>query len=503
MSETASLPWYRQLTGYHWFVFTIASAAWFFDCLDQRLFSMSRIDALKTLAPEGTPIGEVQAMGKHVTAWFLVGWGIGGVVFGALGDRYGRARMLSITVLIYSICTGMNYFSESTFHYTLFRLLTGVGIGGVFGLAVALIAETVPDAARVQALGWLQILSTGGNVTAGLCYEQVAKLEAAGAIEAGQGWRWLFVIGALPALLVIFIYGKLKEPEPWLRAKEAGTLPKGAIIAPYANLLKEAKWRKNLLVGTIIASAGVVGLWAIGEYAIDLQSIIYNEHYQTEILAEPAMQEKIEAIAAEDDQWFAQLVRAKEADRTEQLAARADADEVRSVLKEIDGQVAARSKKTKSGVYIVQMLGAAAGMWLFTKFAMATGRRMAFAVGFAAALVITVYAYWTMTTPAQAYVLMPLMYAAQLGLFAGFAIYLPELFPSRLRSTGTSFCYNLGRFAAAGGSLFSAQLATGLYGSHGSPGMERYSAITMCVIFLAGLAVLPFAPETKDKPLPE
>ena len=90
-----------------------------------------------------------------------------------------------------------------------------------------------------------------------------------------------------------------------------------------------------------------------------------------------------------------------------------------------------------------------------------------------------------------------------MAVFAGFAIYLPELFPSSLRSTGTSFCYNLGRFAAAAGSFFSAQLATGVFGKYGSPLMERYSAMTMCVIFLVGLAVLPFAPETKGKPLPE
>ena len=92
---------------------------------------------------------------------------------------------------------------------------------------------------------------------------------------------------------------------------------------------------------------------------------------------------------------------------------------------------------------------------------------------------------------------------AQLAVFAGFAIYLPELFPSRLRSTGTSFCYNLGRFAAAAGSLFSATLATEVFGHFGSPLTERYAAMTMCAIFLVGLATLPFAPETEGKPLPE
>jgi len=99
--------------------------------------------------------------------------------------------------------------------------------------------------------------------------------------------------------------------------------------------------------------------------------------------------------------------------------------------------------------------------------------------------------------------MMPLMGAAQLSVFAGFSIYLPELFPSRMRSTGTSFCYNLGRFAAAGGSFFSSVLTQDIYGRYPSPLPFRYSAMTMCVIFFVGLLTLPFAPETRGKPLPE
>src|SRR5205085_666895 len=102
----------------------------------------------------------------------------------------------------------------------------------------------------------------------------------------------------------------------------------------------------------------------------------------------------------------------------------------------------------------------------------------------------------------DAYWMMPLMGAAQLGPFAGFAIYLPELFPGSLRSTGTSFCYNLGRFAAAAGSFFSAVLTQQVFGKFAPPLPLRYSAIAMCAIFLIGLIVLPFAPETRGKPLP-
>ena len=159
--------WYTHLTPYHWFVFIIASAAWFFDCLDQRLFSLARVDALTDLT-RGIPGADVQALGKDVTAYFLIGWGIGGLIFGALGDRYGRAKMLTLTVLIYSACTGMSYFSRTYIDFALARFLTGFGVGGVFGLAVALIAETLNDNARSGALGWLQILSTSRQSIRGL-----------------------------------------------------------------------------------------------------------------------------------------------------------------------------------------------------------------------------------------------------------------------------------------------------------------------------------------------
>jgi hypothetical protein len=146
------------------------------------------------------------------------------------------------------------------------------------------------------------------------------------------------------------------------------------------------------------------------------------------------------------------------------------------------------------------MIGAAAGMWIFALLATAIGRREAFALGFAAALGVTLLTYWKLNSPADAYWMMPLMGAAQLSVFAGFAIYLPELFPSSLRATGVSFCYNVGRFAAAAGSLFSGSLATDVFGHFGSPLMERYSAMTMCSIFIVGLLVLPFAPETRGRP---
>jgi MFS family permease len=454
MNNAQTPRWWSHLTPYHWFVIIVASAAWFFDCLDQRLFSLARIPALSSLMQLPPTDTQVQGFGKVVTACFLIGWGIGGMIFGALGDRYGRAKMLTLTILIYSAFTGLSYFSQTASDFTICRFLTGLGVGGVFGLAVALIAETVPAEARAQSLGLLQILSTVGNVSAGFAKMGIDSLEKSGTIAAGSGWRWMFLIGALPALLIIFTRSKLREPAPWLRLKEAGMLPAGSIFGPYVSLLADTRWRKNLIVGALIAGTGVVGLWAIGEYAVDLQKVVFKSYFE-KIVAPDAVKGCVDTA----------ITRA----------------------------------------YLLQMVGAALGMTLFTRIA-ALGRKLAFALGFTAALAVTFLVYWKMNSPMDAYWMMPLMGMAQLSVFAGFAIYLPELFPSKLRSTGTSFCYNFGRFAAAAGSFFSAKLTVDVFGSYKAIDASlplRYAAMTMCAIFLVALVTLPFAPETKGQPLPE
>jgi MFS family permease len=471
MSYTASTdpnaPWYKQLTSYHWFVLIVASAAWFFDCLDQRLFSLARVPALTSLMGQPASSPEVMAFGKQVTAWFLIGWGIGGMIFGALGDKHGRARMLTVTILIYSAFTGLSFFSRTAFDFTLFRFLTGVGVGGVFGLAVALIAETVPASARAQSLGLLQILSTVGNISAVICKIIIDNMELSGAITKGEGWRWMFLIGALPAVMVIFTGGKLKEPEPWLKLKASGGLPKGNIFSSYLSLLSDTRWRKSLIIGSVLASTGVIGLWAIGEYAPDLQKTVFTRSIQADLIQQGSL-----------------------------TADSATTDAGKAMIKgKVDWAI--------SLAFVSNMLGAALGMSLFTNLAGKLGRRVTFFFGFTAAMLVTFFVYWKLDSPQSAYWMMFLLGMAQFSVFAGFAIYLPELFPSRLRSTGTSFCYNLGRFAAAAGSFFSATLATQVFGHYPAPEPSRYSAMTMCAIFLVGIIALIWAPETKGKPLPE
>jgi MFS family permease len=443
-------PWWRSITRYQWFVFAVVSAAWLFDTMDQRLFSQVRIPALASLM--ALPAGNlrVQAFAKVATALFLVGWGIGGLTFGPLGDRYGRVKLLTVSILTYSLCTGLTAFCRTPLEFTVLRWLTGLGIGGVFGLAVAILADSVPGRQRFAMLGGLQLLSTVGNVGSAFIKMLIDRFASQGLIAAESSWRWVFVIGMAPALIAICSTLGMREPDPWLKLKAEGRLPKGPLGA-YVELLRSPDDRRGLLIGSALAIAGVVGLWGIGEYAVDLQHAVFASYFGARLPPEAAS-----AAVASASNWS----------------------------------------------FMLQMAGGALGMVVFIGIADRFGRRPAFLICFAAAFVITVFVYGQLQTPYQAFWMMPLMGAAQFSLFAGFSIYLPELFSARVRGTGVSFSYNLGRFAAAGGSFGSAWLSTGLFGGLPPPAPLRFSAMAMCSVFLIGLVAAWYAPETRGHPLP-
>ncbi|MFM8357111.1 MAG: MFS transporter, partial [Verrucomicrobiota bacterium] len=149
---------------------------------------------------------------------------------------------------------------------------------------------------------------------------------------------------------------------------------------------------------------------------------------------------------------------------------------------------------------MIQNLGSFFGIYAFGLLAQRVGRRPAFAVALVGAMLSTALVFWRLQTFADFWMI-PLMGFCQLSLFGGYAIYFPELFPTRLRSTGTSFCYNVGRFVAASGPAALGILTGVVFKDQPEP--LRYAGITMCAVFLIGLLALPFAPETRGQPLPE
>jgi MFS family permease len=452
-SSADNLPWWKLLNPYHWFVFSMASLAWLFDCLDQQLFILARPEAMKTLLPAGL---DANKYGAYATSIFVAGWATGGLIFGAVGDRIGRARTLTITVLMYSVFTGLSALSTGWADFAVYRFVTGLGVGGVFGLAVALIADALPDKARPHALGTLQALSAVGNVTAGVISIWMGSLVTSKVITPQWSWKLMFLIGALPAFLCVFLQWRLKEPEKWVKAREEGRKT-GVAFGSYASLFGEARWRKPALLGMVLCVAGVIGLWGIGFFAPELVGPVIENSLRAQNL--PA-----EQIAGAKARWIG----------------------INSIC---------------------QNVGAFFGMLLMTKLAQRTGRKIAFTWGFIAAMIATIAFFRFFNDRSDVFWLSPIMGACQLALFAGFAIYLPELFPTRLRSTGTSFCYNVGRFIAATGPFTLGQLQAALKAGATTPEAKleafRNAATYMSGIFLLGLVALMFLPETKGRPLPE
>ncbi|MCC6354935.1 MAG: MFS transporter, partial [Verrucomicrobiae bacterium] len=192
------------MTRYHWFVLAVAALGWMFDCLDQQLFNIARVPAMRDLLAT-QDMGVVTRYGGYATAIFLAGWATGGLVFGVLGDRAGRAKTMVLTILLYSLCTGLSALSVGFWDFALYRFLTGLGVGGEWAVGVALLAEVMPPRARPYALGMLQALSTVGNVTAALISMGLGLLEQGGHIAGLDAWRIMFLLGALPAFLAIFM----------------------------------------------------------------------------------------------------------------------------------------------------------------------------------------------------------------------------------------------------------------------------------------------------------
>ncbi len=440
-------PWWRSFTREHWFVFFVASLAWLFDCLDQQLFNLARDGAMEDLLVDRA---RATVLAPYTTSVFLVGWAIGGLIFGALGDRYGRARMLTITILLYSVSTGLNSFSHGLVDFCVYRFVTGLGVGGVFGLSVALVADSVPDHTRAPALGLLQALSTWGNLTAGMIGMGVGSLAARGLLPFHlKPWQALFLVGALPAFLCVFILRRLKEPEKWVQARASGR-ERGVKFGSYAALLRHPRWRRHAWFALIGCSAGIIGLWGLGNFHPKIVGSIIEQELAARHLSP-------EAMVSEKAFWRA------------------------------------------TGL-LLQNIGGFCGMLALAKLAQVRGRRIAFALSLLCSFLTTILVFKFMRHTSQMYWMLPLMGFGQLSVFGVYAVYLPELFPTSLRSTGTSFCYNVGRIITATAPITLSQITERLGGNVEA---FRTAGLWVSLILPVGMLVLPLLPETKDQPLPE
>jgi MFS family permease len=469
VAPTRAGHWWRELNAYHWRVLIVATLGWLFDSMDQRLFVLARTPALRELLP-GASEAEITSRAGYATCVFILGWATGGLVFGLFGDRWGRTRTMTLTILIYSVFTGLSALAQGWWDFALYRFLCGTGIGGEYAAGLSLVAETMPARARPYCLGFLQGLAALGHVGGSILSLAVGPQAE---IEGVAGWRLLFLVGVLPALLVVIIRSSLREPDSWVRVQAGDKLHRKT--GDLRELFGDGRWRRHLLVGMALGVAGQVGIWGIGFWSPELIRGAQLEQRQAEF-GDPSHAN------------LAELARA---------ASRTD-DEAKMLL----AQWRAEDDTTVGIATVLQDLAGMLGIYAFTLLTVRIGRRPAFAITYLLALATTIVTFAGLRTRSDSYWMAPLLGFGVSAVFGGFAIYFPELFPTRLRSTGTGFCYNVARYFTAFGPLTLGRL-TLLFAGLDYALPLRPAAIALSGVYLLGLAALPFAPETRNRPLPE
>ncbi|HUY87746.1 MAG TPA: MFS transporter [Pirellulales bacterium] len=442
--------WYAEVTAYQWLVLAIASAGWIFDVFEGQVFNITRGEMLKELLESSDTSGGVKFWGDIFLAVFLIGGTLGGVLFGSLADRFGRKPTMAVTILCYSIFSGLTYFATELWHVAALRFLVAMGVGGEWAVAAALVAEVFPARARAHAAGIFHASSVLGTWIATLA-----------GLWVGAQWRYAYLVGVVPALLVLWVRSSVEEPESWRQAEREQRR-----MGSFGELFGDRRWARSAILGMILAAVGLGTFWGV---------TVAGQNLAEEMLLREAAGEAAQIANAADEgisnspERFEPSVEAKKE----------------------------AGEKAKFAYGIVETAGGGLGLLAFGPLAARLGRKPTFALMQLGALAIVPITCYVPQTYTQMLCLLPVFGFFTLGMHAGYAIYFPELFPGHLRATGTGVCFNGGRLLAASMLWISAEVKA-------LPGMDlRLAVCLLSSLFLVGLAVICFLPETKGRPLPE
>jgi MFS family permease len=399
-------------------VLAAAFLGWMFDGVEQGIFPLVARPALQDLLGVESDKLIASWMG-WITALFLLGAAAGGLVFGWLGDRFGRVRSMMLSILAYSLFTGCIYFATAPWHLGLFRFLAAVGMGGEWSLGVALVMECWPEGKRPLLAG---AIGAAANIGFGL----VGALGAAFSVTR-DSWRWVMLAGAAPALLCLFIAYYVPESERWKSSV------KGVITMPFREVFSRAL-RKNTAIGIMVASIVLIGTWGSGQWL---------------------------------PSWADQLTHGK-------------------------------VHNAKGLTQMLSALGAIIGCFIGPWIGGRMGRRPAYFILCLVSLLSCAFLFRYVHAYGPLFLIMAFLVGGATAAFFGWLpLYLPELFPTRVRATGQGICYNTGRIFAAVGAV-----QMGLLMQHYDGSYARAGA-TITLIYGVGLAAIWLAPETKGKPLPD
>lgn len=402
----------RDLSPQQWKSGIAAWLGWLFDGLDMHLYTLVAapfVAHLMNLSSPADPL--VKEKSSWIQAAFLIGWALGGGFFGRIGDKLGRSRALSLTILTYAIFTGLSFFVTSWWQLLICRFLAALGIGGEWAVGASLLSETWPKKWRPWIAG---VLQTGVNL--GVLLACVAAYGLAKYPE-----RYVFLVGVLPALMVFWIRKNVPEPDEWRAAKSRAEKEPGIVD------LFRGKTRRTTLLTITICALTLSGWWAFMFW--------HPQHLRS-----------LPELADWTESQKRQLI-----------------------------------SKAFFAVIAVSILGNFFASWLATflgyrrtLFWMCLGFFLAFLGTYSVPRSYESLIYW-----------LPIIGFFS-GMFGLFTMYMPPLFPTLLRTTGAGFCYNIGRIAAAIGTV-----VFGLYLK-----VEfRPTLMAMGFLFLVAMVVCLFLPE--------
>ncbi|HEX5452172.1 MAG TPA: MFS transporter [Stellaceae bacterium] len=433
----ATLSFPRGLTRYQWTVFFVVWAGWALDATDFGLFSIVLKPAINDLLGGAATPAQIGRIGGLLAMVGLLGWAFGGFTFGIVADYIGRVRTLALSILIYSIFTAAQGFAHSTFELGLFRFLGGLGTGGEIIVGIPLVAEAFADTAqRARMLGVMMTGGAFGSLIGGAVY---------GLIGA-YGWRWVFFVGVVPALLLAFIRRGMIEPERFeaVRARRKAAKATGAANAEDREFLRfvplqlfSRENRYSTLIGLMFCLGTLLAIWT---------TVIWLPTIITQMLGNTGI------------------------------------------------KGAAAIPYVSHGM-MLWGIGGIFGYAAFGFIADAIGRKPAIIFYNLGTLALGLTLYLALSTYALYPYLLPVFGFFVLGVFSGHAVYLPELFPTHVRATAVSFCNGTGRIITSTGPLV-AGLMVAYFG-----GFTQGAAIMTGFALLSVLAML-MGRETRDDPLP-
>ena len=400
-AQSASSPWYRSLDRRQWRTLAAANLGWLFDGYEAYALILTVTVVFRELVPPAS-YDLIPIYSGVAIAVTLLGWGIGGIVGGIAADYLGRKRMLIYSVLAYSLMTGLTAFAWSWQSFIALRFIVGVALGSEWGTGASLMAEMWPREHRGKGAGLMQCGLGIGFFVASAVWYFVSPL-------GPSAWRWMFVIGVLPAFATLWIRRGVEEPEAWIEADRKRRATPHLTRFSLTALLADRNTRRLTTIAFLMATATTLGWWGISSWI---------PPYVASVAA---------AQGLPPARWIG-------------LAGMA---------------------YNVGGVIGYLLVGFCADAW---------GRKPVVIAWFAISLVMTPVLFFGTDNLSLLLVLCAVNAAFTLGQFTWCSAWLPEAFPTRIRATAIGFCFNAPRFVAFLGPLVSGALIAS-FGEYGRPAL--------------------------------